>query len=125
MIMFMNAPAAVDTARAIVCTVQSGKHSGMENIVAGNGPTVTVVGMFVVFSALAIAAYSYMGLVPVIQPPVMRLLTTKKERLIRMKPARMVSKREKVLFPIVGFLITAFIAPGALPLLGMLFFGNL
>lgn len=75
--------------------------------------------------SIAIAAYSYMGLVPVIQPPVMKLLTTKKERLIRMKPARVVSKREKVLFPIIGFLITAFIAPGALPLLGMLFFGNL
>lgn len=75
--------------------------------------------------SIAIAAYSYMGLVPIIQPPVMKLLTTKKERLIRMKPARVVSTREKVLFPIVGFLITAFIAPGALPLLGMLFFGNL
>ncbi len=75
--------------------------------------------------SIAIAAYSYMGLVPVIQPPVMKLLTTKKERLIRMKPARVVSKREKVLFPIIGFLITAFIAPGALPLLGMLFLGNL
>ena len=75
--------------------------------------------------SIAIAAYSYMGLVPIIQPPVMKLLTTKKERLIRMKPARVVSKREKVLFPIIGFLITSFIAPGALPLLGMLFFGNL
>lgn len=75
--------------------------------------------------SIAIAAYSYMGLVPIIQPPVMKLLTTKKERLIRMKPARVVSKREKVLFPVIGFLITAFIAPGALPLLGMLFFGNL
>ncbi|MFZ1731050.1 MAG: sodium ion-translocating decarboxylase subunit beta [Bacteroidota bacterium] len=75
--------------------------------------------------SIAIAAYSYMGLVPVIQPPVMRLLTTKKERLIRMKPPRAVSQREKVLFPVVGFLVTAFIAPGALPLLGMLFFGNI
>ena len=75
--------------------------------------------------AIAIAAYSYMGLVPIIQPPVMKLLTTKKERLIRMKPSRVVSKMEKVFFPIVGFLVTAFIAPGALPLLGMLFFGNL
>ncbi len=74
--------------------------------------------------AIAIAAYSYMGLVPIIQPPIMKLLTTKKERLIRMKPARVVSKTEKVFFPIIGFLITAFIAPGALPLLGMLFFGN-
>ncbi len=74
--------------------------------------------------AIAIAAYSYMGLVPIIQPPIMKLLTTKKERLIRMKPARAVSKKEKILFPIFGFLVTGFISPGALPLLGMLFFGN-
>ncbi len=75
--------------------------------------------------AIAIAAYSYMGLVPVIQPPIMRLFTTRKERLIRMKPARKVSQTEKILFPIVAFIVTAFIAPGAITLLGMLFFGNL
>ena len=75
--------------------------------------------------AIAIAAYSYMALVPVIQPPIMKLLTTKKERLIRMKAPRVVSKREKIIFPIAGFLIAALIAPGSLPLLGMLFFGNL
>ena len=74
---------------------------------------------------IAIAAYSYMALVPVIQPPVMRLLTTKKERLIRMKPPRAVSRFEKIIFPILGLLLTTFISPGALPLLGMLFFGNL
>lgn len=74
---------------------------------------------------IAIAAYSYMALVPVIQPPVIKLLTSKKERLIRMKPPRAVSKLEKILFPIVGLILTAYIAPSALPLLGMLFFGNL
>ncbi len=74
---------------------------------------------------IAIAAYSYMALVPVLQPPVMRLLTTKKERLIRMKPPRAVPKQEKILFPIIGMLLTTFIMPTALPLLGMLFFGNL
>ena len=74
---------------------------------------------------IAIAAYSYMALVPVIQPPIMKLLTSKKERLIRMKPPRSVSKTEKILFPIVGLILTGFISPGALPLLGMLFFGNL
>ncbi len=74
---------------------------------------------------IAIAAYSYMALVPVIQPPVMRLLTNKKERKIRMKPTRAVSKREKIIFPIVALILTTFISPGALPLLGMLFFGNL
>ncbi|MBE6304990.1 MAG: sodium ion-translocating decarboxylase subunit beta [Bacteroidales bacterium] len=75
--------------------------------------------------AIAVSAYSYMALVPVIQPPIMRLLTTKKERLIRMKPARKVSQNEKIIFPIVGLLLTCFIVPTALPLLGMLFFGNL
>ncbi|MFO7998041.1 MAG: sodium ion-translocating decarboxylase subunit beta [Bacteroidales bacterium] len=74
---------------------------------------------------IAIAAYSYMALVPVIQPPIMRLLTTKKERVIRMKPPRAVPKQEKIIFPIVGILLTTFIMPTSLPLLGMLFFGNL
>lgn len=75
--------------------------------------------------AIAVSAYSYMALVPVIQPPIMRLLTTKNERLIRMKPARAVSQNEKIIFPIVGLLLTCFVVPTALPLLGMLFFGNL
>lgn len=74
---------------------------------------------------IAIAAYSYMALVPVIQPPIMRLFTSKKERKIRMKPPRAVSKLEKILFPIIGLLLTTYISPSALPLLGMLFFGNL
>ena len=74
---------------------------------------------------IAIAAYSYMALVPVLQPPIMRLLTTRKERLIRMKPPRAVFKLEKILFPIIGLLLTTFISPASLPLLGMLFFGNL
>ena len=75
--------------------------------------------------AIAVSAYSYMALVPLIQPPIMRLFTTKKERLIRMKPARIVSQNEKILFPIVGLLLTCFVVPTGLPLLGMLFFGNL
>ena len=75
--------------------------------------------------AISISAYSYMALVPVIQPPVMRLLTTKKERLIRMKPPRQVSTTEKILFPIIGLLLTTFVVPSAIPLLGTLFFGNL
>jgi oxaloacetate decarboxylase beta subunit len=75
--------------------------------------------------AIAVSAYSYMALVPVIQPPIMRLMTTPKERTIRMKPPRQVSKLEKISFPIVGFLFCAFIVPSGLPLLGMLFFGNL
>jgi len=74
---------------------------------------------------VALSAYTYMALVPVIQPPVMRLLTTHKERMIRMKPPRTVLKFEKILFPIIGMLFTCFIVPAGLPLLGMLFFGNL
>ncbi|MDT3697046.1 MAG: sodium ion-translocating decarboxylase subunit beta [Ignavibacterium sp.] len=75
--------------------------------------------------AIAVSAYSYMALVPVIQPPIMRLLTTDKERVIRMKPPRSVSRLEKILFPIVGLILTTLISPSAMPLLGMLFFGNL
>jgi sodium ion-translocating decarboxylase beta subunit len=75
--------------------------------------------------SIAIAAYTYMALVPLIQPPIMRLLTTQKERRIKMKPPRSVTKIEKVMFPVFGLLLTGFIAPGSLPLLGMLFLGNL
>jgi sodium ion-translocating decarboxylase beta subunit len=75
--------------------------------------------------AIAISAYSYMALVPLIQPPIIKLLTSKHERRIRMRPSRQVSKRLRILFPIFAFLLTAFIAPGSISLLGMLFFGNL
>ena len=75
--------------------------------------------------SIAIAAYTYMALVPLIQPPIMRMLTTQKERRIKMKPPRSVTKIEKVMFPVFGLLLTGFIAPGSLPLLGMLFLGNL
>ncbi|MDE6017798.1 MAG: sodium ion-translocating decarboxylase subunit beta [Muribaculaceae bacterium] len=75
--------------------------------------------------AVAVSAYSYMALIPLIQPPLMRLFTTDKERKIKMKPARVVSQNEKIIFPIVGLMLTCFIVPSGLPLLGMLFFGNL
>ena len=75
--------------------------------------------------AVAISAYSYMALIPILQPPFMRLLTTKKERVIKMKSARVVSQNEKIIFPITGLLMTTFLVPSGLPLLGMLFFGNL
>ena len=74
---------------------------------------------------IAIAAYSYMALVPVIQPPLMRLLISKKDRKIKMKPPRAVTQKEKMIFPVVALILTLFISPSALPLLGMLFFGNL
>jgi oxaloacetate decarboxylase beta subunit len=74
---------------------------------------------------IAIAAYSYMAMVPLIQPPIMKLLTSKKERLIRMKHSRKVKKIEKIMFPVFGVILTTMVAPGAIPLLGMLFLGNL
>lgn len=75
--------------------------------------------------AVAVSAYSYMALIPLIQPPLMRLFTTKKERLIKMKTDRAVTQNEKIIFPIVGLILTCFVVPSGLPLLGMLFFGNL
>ena len=104
-------------------------EAGAIGIIGGaDGPTAIFLSSRLapeLMGAIAVSAYSYMALVPVIQPPVMRLFTTKKERVIRMKPPRVVSHREKVLFPIIGFLLTALIVPSGLPLLGMLFFGNL
>lgn len=105
------------------------KESGAIGIIGGaDGPTAIFLSAKLaphLLGAIAIAAYSYMALVPVIQPPIMRLLTTRTERLIRMSPPRKVSKREKMFFPIAAFLISTMIAPGAIVLLGMLFFGNL
>jgi len=104
-------------------------HSGAISIIGGGD------GMTAIFlasklapeliSIVAISAFTYMALIQFIQPPVMKLLTTQKERTIRMKPMRVVSKLEKVFFPLIGILLTCFIVPLALPLLGMLFFGNL
>ena len=74
---------------------------------------------------IAVAAYSYMALVPVIQPPIMKLLTTKKERQIIMKPLRQPSKREKIIFPIAVTIFVALLVPSAAPLVGCLMLGNL
>lgn len=107
----------------------SPSEAGAIAIIGGaDGPTAIFLSSKLapdLMGAIAISAYSYMALVPVIQPPIMRLLTNNRERLIRMKPPRSVSKLEKVLFPIIGMLLTCFIVPSGLPLLGMLFFGNL
>lgn len=104
-------------------------ESGAIGIIGGaDGPTAIFLASKLaphLTGAIAVSAYSYMALVPVIQRPIMLLLTNDKERRIRMKTPREVSKREKIIFPIAGFIITAFIVPSALPLLGMLFFGNL
>lgn len=105
------------------------EEAGAIGIIGGaDGPTAIFLSAKLaphLIGAIAVAAYSYMALVPVIQPPIMKLLTTKKERLIRMKPPRQVSLRERIVFPIAAFLIAALIAPGSLALVGMLMFGNL
>ncbi|MDP6747791.1 MAG: sodium ion-translocating decarboxylase subunit beta [Candidatus Poribacteria bacterium] len=104
-------------------------EAGAIGIIGGaDGPTAIFLSSKLaphLLGAIAIAAYSYMALVPVIQPPIMKLLTTRNERLIRMKPPREVSQRERIIFPIVAFLICTMIAPSAVVLIGMLFFGNL
>ena len=105
------------------------QEAGAIGIIGGaDGPTAIFLASKLapeLLGAIAISAYSYMALVPVIQRPIMLLLTTPEERVIKMKAPRKVSQREKIIFPIVGFIITAFIVPSGLPLLGMLFFGNL
>jgi len=106
-----------------------GNEAGSIGIIGGaDGPTAIFLSAKLapdLVGPIAIAAYSYMALVPVIQPPIMYLLTSREERLIRMSDPRAVSKRERIIFPIAGFLFCCFLAPAALPLLGMLFFGNL
>lgn len=107
----------------------TGAQAAAIGIIGGaDGPTAIYVTQKLapnLLSAIAIAAYSYMALIPVIQPPIMKLLTTKKERLIKMDQLRPVSKREKIIFPIAVTLIVGLILPDALPLLGMLMLGNL
>jgi oxaloacetate decarboxylase beta subunit len=93
-----------------------------------DGPTAILVAKTLspeLLGAIAVAAYSYMALVPIIQPPIMKLLTTKKERAVVMEQLRPVSKKEKILFPIVTTIIVTLILPDAAPLIGMLMLGNL
>ena len=113
---------------ALYLGFEPNQAAGIAIIGGADGPTAIFLSSKLcpnLMGAIAVCAYSYMALVPVIQPPLMRLLTTKKERLIHMKPSRDVSQVERILFPIIGLLITTFIVPSGLPLLGMLFFGNL
>lgn len=113
---------------ALAMGFEPNQAAGIAIIGGADGPTAIFLSSKVspnLMGAIAVCAYSYMALVPVIQPFIMRILTTEKERLIRMKPARQVSKTEKILFPILGLIVTTFIVPSGLPLLGMLFFGNL
>ena len=131
-LMLIGAAAQVGIFAAYMGALQLGfmpNEAGAIGIIGGaDGPTAIFISSQLapdLMGAIAVSAYSYMALVPVIQPPIMRLLTTSKERTIRMKPPRQVSKLEKIAFPIIGLLFCAFIVPSGLPLLGMLFFGNL
>ena len=131
-LMLVGAAAQFGIFGAYVIALQMGfdpSQSAAIGIIGGaDGPTAIFLSSKLapnLMGAIAVSAYSYMALVPVLQPPFMRLLTTPKERLIRMKPPRVVSSTEKIIFPIVGLLLTCFLVPSGLPLLGMLFFGNL
>lgn len=105
------------------------QEAGSIGIIGGaDGPTAILVTTILapdLLASIAVAAYSYMALVPVIQPPIMKALTTKEERCIVMKQLRTVSKREKILFPIMVTIIVGLIVPTAIPLVGMLMLGNL
>ncbi|OWZ83097.1 sodium ion-translocating decarboxylase subunit beta [Natranaerobius trueperi] len=104
-------------------------EAGSIGIIGGaDGPTAIFTASQLapeLLGSVAIAAYAYMALVPIIQPPIMKLLTTEDERKIVMEQLRPVSKKEKILFPIVVAILTIFLIPSAIPLLGMLMFGNL
>lgn len=102
--------------------------AGIAIIGGADGPTSILVASKLspeLLGSIAIAAYSYMALVPVIQPPIMKLLTTKKERAVVMKPLRPVSRLEKILFPVIVTLVVILLVPSTAPLIGMLMFGNL
>ena len=107
----------------------SGAEAGSIGIIGGaDGPTAIFTTSHLaphLLGPIAVAAYSYMALVPVIQPPIMRALTTKEERKIRMKQLRPVTKTEKILFPIIVTIFVAFLVPSAAPLIGCLMLGNL
>jgi len=104
-------------------------EAGAIGIIGGaDGPTTIFITARLaphLLPAVAVAAYGYMALVPIIQPPIVRLLTSREERLIRMPTPREVSKIERIVFPIAAFILCAMFAPKATTLLGMLFFGNL
>ena len=107
----------------------TGKEAGSIGIIGGaDGPTAIYTTTKLaphLLGSIAIAAYSYMALVPVIQPPIIKLLTTKKERMVEMTQLRFVSQREKIIFPIAVTIIVILLVPSSAPLIGMLMLGNL
>ena len=131
-LMLIGAAAQIGIFGAYIAAMYFGftpAEAGSIGIIGGaDGPTAIFLSSRLapeLMGAIAVSAYSYMALIPVIQRPIMLMMTTEKERLIRMKPPRQVSQKEKIIFPIVGFILTAFVVPSGIPLLGMLFFGNL
>ena len=114
---------------ALISGIFTPQEAAAIGIIGGaDGPTAILVTKTLaphLLGAIAIAAYSYMALIPMIQPPFMKLLTTKKERQIKMTALRQVSKTEKILFPIVVTFVVGLIVPDAVPLVGCLMFGNL
>lgn len=107
----------------------TGQEAGSIAIIGGaDGPTAIFLTSQLaphLLGPIAVAAYAYMALVPIIQPPIMKALTTKEERVIKMQQLRVVSKQEKVLFPILVTIVVSLLLPSATPLVGMLMFGNL
>ena len=107
----------------------SAAEAGAIGIIGGaDGPTAIFLASKLaahLLAPIAVAAYSYMALIPIIQPPIMKLLTTKKERSVEMKQLRTVSKTEKIIFPVVVLVICAFMLPSVAPLIGMFMLGNL
>ncbi|ABR49354.1 sodium ion-translocating decarboxylase, beta subunit [Alkaliphilus metalliredigens QYMF] len=113
---------------AILMGFTAQESSAIGIIGGADGPTailITAIMASHLLGPIAVAAYSYMALVPIIQPPIMKALTTKEERMIRMKQLRNVSKKEKIIFPILVTILVSLLLPAATPLIGMLMFGNL
>lgn len=113
---------------AMILGVDPAQAAGISIIGSANGPIALFLASKLspeLVGIVALSVYAYIALIPVIQPPLMRLLTNSNDRVIKMKPARQVSHTEKLVFPVVGLVLTCLLVPSALPLLGMLFFGNL
>ena len=131
--LLLGAAAQLGIYIAFIIAIASGQFTPDEaasiSIIGGaDGPTAIFLTSKLashLLAPIAVAAYSYMALIPIIQPPVMKLLTTKKERAVKMTQLRKVSKKEKIIFPVVVLVLTALILPSVIPLLGMFMLGNL
>ncbi|MBQ8184124.1 MAG: sodium ion-translocating decarboxylase subunit beta [Clostridia bacterium] len=131
--LLLGAAAQLGVYAAFLIAIASGQFNAQEAasiaIIGGaDGPTAIFLTSRLaphILAPIALAAYSYMALIPIIQPPIMKLLTTEKERKVEMKQLRKVSKTEKIIFPVAVLIVCAFLLPSVAPLLGMLMLGNL